>query len=87
MIKPLGKKILLEVKEEKMGAIQSESIQEKGVIIAIGPDVLKTMGIKDKLELLGETLYFKAWACDIITDDGKKYYFIAADSEALCGIK
>lgn len=36
---------------------------------------------------VGKTLYFKAWAVDIITDtDGKKYYFISSDSDAICGI-
>ena len=101
MIKPLGNKIQLEIADEKIGAIQSESIQEKGVIIAKGEyvETYKTKTIKDEDGCfrnvgdgqtnkfpIGATLYFKAWAVDIITEDGKKYYFIDANSDAICAI-
>jgi co-chaperonin GroES (HSP10) len=83
MIKPLGNKIQLEIADEKIGAIQSESIQEKGVIVAVGPNAVWADNSKPKI---GATLYFKAWAIDIITEDGKKYYFISSDSDAICAI-
>lgn len=78
---PLGNKIQLDIKDEKIGAIQTEAIQEQGVILEIGEWVPK-----DKYPI-GATLYFKAWAVDIITDDKEKYYFISCDSDAICAIQ
>ena len=78
-MKPLGKKIQIEMVEEKIGAIQSDSVSEKGTVVAIGHDV--------PFDYVGRTLYFKAWAVDVITEDGKKFYFIDADSPAICAIK
>lgn len=96
MIKPLSNKIQLDIQDEKIGAIQSESIQEKGTIIAIGPLVAEKyrFPIDGKSEInittnaftVGATLYFKAWAIDIITEGDKKYYFISSDSDAICAI-
>ena len=57
---------MLEIVEEKIGAIQSDSITERGKVIAAGPDC------KEAKEWIGKTLYFKAWALDVITDNGKK---------------
>lgn len=94
-IKPLGNKIQLKIEEEKIGAIQSESIQEKGTIIAVGKSVEHKIPLnKERTEFgmsqrfpIGATLYFKAWAIDIITDGEEKYYFISADSDAICAVK
>lgn len=80
MIKPLNNKIQLQIDELKFGAIESDTIAEKGTILAVGKEVPEYYQI-------GKTLYFKAWAVDIITEaDGKKYYFISSDSDAICGI-
>jgi len=79
-MKPLGNKIQLDIQEVKIGAIQSDSINEKGVILATGGDV-STNDFP-----IGATLYFKAWAVDVITEGEEKYYFISADSDAICGI-
>ena len=38
-MKPLNNKIQLDIKEIKIGAIQSDSIEEHGTIIAIGDNV------------------------------------------------
>lgn len=89
-MKPLGNKIQLDIKEVKIGAIQSDSIEEHGTIVALGDKVWMTsVGDYDQTtieELIGKTLYFKAWACDIISVDDKKYYFISADSDAILAI-
>lgn len=80
-MKPLGTKILLEIAEEKLGAIQTEAIRERGTILEIGPRV-------DAATFpLGATLFFKAWSVDIIDDGERKWYFISADSDAICGIE
>jgi co-chaperonin GroES (HSP10) len=90
-MRPLGNKILLEIVEEKMGAIQTDTIQEHGIIVDVADGLCMANDGSycgfDWGEQLGKTLYFKAWAVDIITDGDKKYYFISADSDAICGIK
>ncbi len=89
MIKPLANKIMLDIKEVKIGAIQSDSIEEHGTIIAVGRNVKHYYADEDKNKPdfpIGATLYFKAWAVDVITEGDKKYYFISADSDAICAI-
>lgn len=81
MLKPLNNKIMLQIDEMKIGAIQSDSISEAGRIISTGPNVDKVL-FKE-----GRMLYFKAWAVDIITKDDEKYYFISADSDAICALE
>lgn len=91
-MKPLGNKIQLDIKEVKIGAIQSDAIEEHGIIIAIGKPVSKDYTEKDGQVIkvgefeVGKTLYFKAWAVDVVSKDSKKYYFISADSDAICAI-
>lgn len=89
MIQPLNNKIQLQIDELKFGAIESETIAEKGIIINVGEGRNTQNGkLFSEIFQIGKTLYFKAWAVDIITDtDGKKYYFISADSDAICAIE
>lgn len=82
-MKPLNNKIQLDIKEVKIGAIQSDSIEEHGTIIAVGKEVQKIGHEFD----IGKTLYFKAWAVDVITKGQEKFYFISADSDAICAIE
>lgn len=79
-MKTYGNKIQLEIKEQKIGAIQSDTIAEKGTVIGLG------MNVDVGVFAIGDTLYFKAWAVDVITEGDKKYYFISADSDAICAI-
>lgn len=87
-IKPLNKKIKIEMIEEKIGNIQSESVQEKGKIIDMAEDCYRfeLYGFKTKKEMIGKTIYFKSWAVDVITIDDEKHYFLSEDSDAICGI-
>lgn len=86
-MKPLNNKIQLEINELKFGAVQSESIAEQGKIIDFGPNAFIDCRDMPPVKMIGKTLYFKAWAVDVITDtDNKKYYFISADSDAICAI-
>lgn len=75
-MKPLGKKLLLEIEEVKIGALQTDTITERAKVIAWGRECKQEWG--------GAVVYFKAWAVDVITHNGKKYYFIDEDSTALC---
>lgn len=92
MIKPLGNKIQLDIKEVKIGAIQSDAIEEHGTIVAVGPELNNSMTSSNPAEAevkfpIGATLYFKAWAVDVISKEGVKYYFISSDSDAICAIE
>ena len=69
-MKPINNKIQLDIKELKFGAVQSDSIEEHGTITALGDYVNNSKFV------VGNTLYFKAWAVDVITKDDQKYYFI-----------
>lgn len=81
-IKPLGAKIQLGIEKPKVGDLDISAVnvaKEKGKVLAIGKDV--TLPIK-----VGDIILFKAWAVDIINDDGETYYFIDQDSKGLCAI-
>lgn len=78
---PIKNKIQLDIKEVTIGSIQSDSIEEHATIIAIGDYV------DENVFKIGSTLYFKAWAVDIISDNGEKLYFISSDSDAICAVK
>lgn len=84
-VQPVGKKLMLDIPETTAGGIkvvQGAQIQEQGKIIAVGPKVKE---INPELKV-GVVIQFKAWQVDIITIDGKKYYYIDADGDALCAI-
>lgn len=84
-VKPHGRKLLMSIPETKTGSLvvqQGAQIQEIGTVIAVGKEIdPKYYQIK-----VGDTLHFKAWAVDIITVDGEKFYYLDADSDAICGI-
>lgn len=80
-IKPLNNKIKLQLTEETIGGIKTDSVSEKGVILAVG-EMCKNFSKTH----IGRTLYFKAWAVDVITEGTEKHYFLSDDSDAICGI-
>lgn len=79
-MKPIANKIQLDIQEITHMGESTGAIQEQGKIIGMGESVEVEYAI-------GDTLCFKAWAVDIITDGDKNYYFISADSDAICAIK
>lgn len=78
---PLKNKIQLKIDDVKIGMIQSDTVAEKATVVAVGPDCKP-----ETAAMVGKTIYFKAWAVDIITDAQEKYYFISEDSDALCAV-
>lgn len=82
MIKPINKKIKIEMTAEKIGGIQSDYVAERGVILDVAEDCIKI-----SKAAVGRVLYFKSWAVDVITIDDEKHYFISEDSDAICGIE
>lgn len=84
-VKPYGSKVLMSIPETKTGSLvvqQGAQIQEVGTVLALGRDINpKYCEIE-----VGDTIHFKAWAVDIITVDGEKFYYLDSDSDAICGI-
>lgn len=74
-ITPLGDIIQLEIEETKAGALDTsgrDSAVEYAKVIAVsGANNYKENEIK-----VGDHVFVKAWAIDIINHDGKKYYFV-----------
>lgn len=82
IIIPLGAKIQLDIEENSAGSLDIASVPtaiESGKVIALGKDVTLSINI-------GDMLFFKSWAVDIITHDGKRYYFIDEDTKGICAI-
>jgi len=79
-MKPLGKKIQLDIQPIKIGAIQTDTVPESAKILAVGPDVSDVFKV-------GDTLVFKAWSVDVYTEGEDKFYFISSESDAILAIK
>ena len=92
MITPLGKKIQLKIEQPTAGGLDlsaKETAIEVGEIIGLAGE--RSVNLQNlwigKTELkIGDKIFFKAWALDIITYEGEKYYFIDSDSNAICAI-
>lgn len=78
-MKPVRNKLQLDVKHATIAGHKTDTIEEVAEVIAVGPEV------KDFKK--GDFVVFKAWACDIISHNGEKFYFISEDSDALCATK
>jgi len=74
---PYKNKIQVEMLTLK-SALQTEIKVEKAKVIAVSPEIKDIM--------VGDLLYVKAWAIDIIQDGGKDYNFVSADNDAICAI-
>ncbi len=74
---PYKNKIQVEMLSLK-GALQTEIKIEKAKVLAVSKEV---EGIK-----VGDMLYVKAWAIDIIMDGGKEYNFVDASNDAILAI-
>lgn len=89
-LQPLGHKLLINIPQTKTGALQVQQgaqIQEVGTILAVSDYVAKNYGVyPHKYDFkVGDTIHFKAWAIDIVTVDGETFYYLDADSDAICG--
>jgi len=80
-IKPIGNKLQISIEKPTAGKLDLSSLSaatEYGKIIALGENV--------KGFNIGDMIFFKAWATDIIGYEGEQYYFINSDSEGICAI-
>lgn len=78
----LGRRIQLHIDDPAAGTLDMSSVsaaKEKGKVIGLGNSV--TLDLK-----VGDTVYFKSWAVDIITDGTDKFYFIDQDTQGICAV-
>lgn len=96
-IQPVGKKIQIEVDSPTAGGLDlssKETIVEVGTIIALGEELAglgrtkRINGVLVETEKfkVGDRIFLKAWAIDIINYNKDKFYFIDADSLGICAI-
>ncbi len=70
-IEPLSNLIQIKIEQATAGVLKNvkDSAVEYGEVIAIGKE--PQIGLK-----VGDKIFFKAWAVDIINFEDKNYYFI-----------
>ena len=97
-ILPVGKKLQLEIEQPTAGGLDlsaKNTVVECGIVAAISevlPNLIltaKESGIQYQTtnEInVGDKIFFKAWALDVITYNKETYYFIDADSNGICAI-
>ncbi len=98
-ITPLGNTIQLDIKEATAGALDTssrDSAVEYAEVIAIPQEVVyKTasvgMSTTDNIKRLnqlkvGDKVFVKAWAIDIVSHEDKKYYFCNLDTNGVLAI-
>jgi len=81
MITPLVGKIQLKIEQPKVGNLDlsaKESAVEVGEVLAVGEGINNVK--------VGDKVMIKAWAIDILSYEGEKFYFIDSDSRGLCAI-
>lgn len=87
MLKPLGDRVLIEVKEEEeqnVGGIvltsSSKEKPQKGVVIAVGEGkACKHGNVKPMPVAVGDTVLFEKFAGSTVKDEGKEYLIMHAD--------
>lgn len=81
-IKPLGNRVYIRIDGVSAGALDLSSkptVVETGEVIGIGSEV--TLDIR-----AGDRIFFKAWAVDIVSQDDRKYHFIAQDTNGIVAV-
>jgi len=79
---PTSNNIQISIKEAKAGILDTSSRQsavEYAEVVAIGEEVKMKIAKGDKI-------FFKSWACDIVSHGEDKYYFINEDTKGILAI-
>lgn len=80
-IKPWENKVQVEIDEPKVGGMDLGSMTtaiECGKVVAVGEYVTSLK--------VGDKIFFKSWAVDIIFHEGIRYYFIDIETKGICAI-
>lgn len=82
-IRTIGNKIRIDIEEPSVGGLDTSSMPtavECGTVVDVGG------GVEAGMFAPGNRVFYKSWGVDIVTYEGKKYYFIDLDTKALCAI-
>lgn len=85
-IKPIGKVIYLKLdtveqvggKNVSLDTSSKKTTREFAEVLAVGPDVTTVK--------VGDKLFVKGWAIDIINHDKKEYFFTSEDRDGICAV-
>lgn len=85
-IKPIGKVIYLKLdtvesvggKNVSLDTSSKKTTREFAEVVAIGPAVTQVK--------VGDKIFVKAWAIDIINHDKQEYFFTNEDANGLCAV-
>lgn len=81
IIKPYHHKVLINVQAPTAGELDlsaKPTVVEYGEVVAVG-NLVSDLKVGDKL-------FFKAWALDVITHEGETYYFLDTQGEGICAV-
>lgn len=81
-VQPIGDILFLDIEKANVGALDTSSVKtgmEWAKIRAMGPDVKGYYKVGDKV-------FVKAWAVDIIHYEGEDYYFTSEERKGICAI-
>lgn len=76
---PTNNKLQIKIDQPTVGSLDLSSkptAVEYGIVVGIGEGV---SGFK-----IGDKIFFKAWALDVITYEKEAYYFLDALSDGIC---
>lgn len=83
-IKPINNKLQIKVDEPKVGELDLSS---KPSAVEVGTIIGLSFNAEiNNIYKIGDKIFFKAWAIDIIDYNGEKFYFIDENSEGICAI-
>lgn len=85
-IKPIGKVIYLKLdtvesvggKNVSLDTSSKKTTREYAKVLAVGPEVTQCK--------VGDYVFVKAWAIDIINHDKVEYFFTNEDANGLCAV-
>lgn len=80
-IYPLEGEVQVKIEKAEVGVLDTSSRRsgvECGEVIAVGKDVTELKK--------GQKIFFKSWALDPVTHDGKDYYFISLMTKGIKAI-
>jgi co-chaperonin GroES (HSP10) len=87
-IQPLGNNIQIELDKVEIGGLDTGSVEsavEYAKVVAIGTEVSPGYQEHNKFKV-GHYVFVKAWAIDIISHNGEKFYFVNLDTQGVLAI-
>lgn len=85
LIQPLGNLVQLDIKEATAGVLDTSS-RDTAVEVATVVNVGYLVKANAAYPQVGDKVFVKAWAVDIINHEDKKYYFVDITSNGILAV-